>query len=396
MIKKSISTVMMAFLTLVSFAQNTETTSNLSQNAADKILASDSKLTIGGYAQIDYNQPITDGKYSNAKLDVHRMILLFGYQFSEKTKFLTELEIEHVKEVYVEQAFLNHEILPWLNFRGGLMLVPMGIVNEYHEPPTYNGVERPNLDSKIVPTTWREIGLGFTGRVDNAALKYQLYVMNGFNGYDDGGVFRGTDGYRKGRQKGAESFMSSPTLATKIDYYGIPGLKLGLSTYNGKSQSSLYNGLDKDDATGKAQADSSVIDILMLGFDARYSIGGFEARGQFNVASNGNTAQYNEFTGKDLGSQMLGWYLEAGYDLLYSKDTDQRLVPFIRYEKYNTHSKTEGGLEANKAYDRTDVTAGLGWWLAPGAVLKADYQFFSNEFDDSNKGQLNLGIGIWF
>lgn len=396
MIKKSILILSLVIFAIAGMAQNTTNTNNASYNAADRLLNSNTKLSIGGYAQIDYNQPIVDGEYSNGKLDVHRLVLLFGYQFTEKTKFVTEIELEHVKEVYVEQAFINHEFKSWLNFRGGLMLVPMGIINEYHEPAVYNGVERPNLDSKIVPTTWREIGAGFTGRIDNASLKYQLYVMNGFNGYDDGGKFRGTDGYRKGRQKGAESFMSSPTLSTKIDYYGLPGLKLGFSTYNGKSQSNLYNGLDKDDEMGKAQADSSVIGISMIGLDARYVNGGFEARGQFNLANNSNTDEYNEFTGKDLGSQMLGWYLEAGYDLLYSKDTDQRLVPFVRYEKYNTHSKTEGGLAVNKAYDRTDVTAGIGWWLAPGAVLKADYQFFSNEFDDSNKGQLNLGIGVWF
>lgn len=393
MVKNSILILSLLIASVTLFAQDNN---NAAYNAADKLLSTNSKLSIGGYAQIDFNQPVNDGKYSNAKLDVHRMILLFGYQFNEKTKFLTELEVEHVKEVFVEQAFINHEILPWLNLRGGLMLVPMGIINEYHEPPTFNGVERPNLDSKIVPSTWREIGFGFTGRVDNASLKYQLYVMNGFNGYDDGGKFRGTDGYRKGRQKGAESFMSSPTLATKIDYYGIPGLKLGLSTYNGKSQSSLYNGLDKDDTAGEAKADSSVIGITMIGLDARYSNGGFEARGQFNLAKNSNTDEYNGLTGKDLGSKMLGWYLEAGYNLLHSTDSDQRLVPFVRYEKYNTHADTEGGLAKNKALDRTDVTVGAGWWLASGAVLKADYQFFSNELDSSNKGQLNLGIGIWF
>ncbi len=394
MIQKTILAFALLFMGMGIYAQEKKT-NNAPLNAAERLLASDSKLTIGGYAQIDYNQPIVEGEYSNGKLDVHRLVLLFGYQFSEKTKFLTEIEVEHVKEIYVEQAFINHEVKPWLNFRGGLMLVPMGITNEYHEPTTFNGVERPNLDSKIVPTTWREIGAGFTGRIDNASLKYQAYVMNGFNGYNDGGTFRGTDGYRKGRQKGAESFMSSPTLATKFDYYGIPGLKLGLSTYNGKSQSSLYHGLDKDDAAGEAKADSSVIGISMLGLDARYSKGGFEAKAQFNLAKNSNTAEYNELTGKDLGSEMLGWYVEAGYDLLFNSDNDQRLVPFVRYEKYNTHSKTEGGLAQNKAYDRTDITIGAGWWLAQGAVLKADYQMFGNELTDS-KGQFNLGIGIWF
>jgi len=394
MITKSISTIMLLLAALAVMAQSTETPTN-NYNGAEKLLSSESKLSIGGYAQIDYNQPVESGTYNNSTLDVHRLILLFGYQFTPKTRFITEIEVEHVKEIFVEQAFINHEILPWLNLRGGLMLVPMGIINEYHEPPTFNGVERPNLDSKIVPSTWREIGFGFSGRLDNAAIKYQLYVMNGFNGYNAGGVFRGSDGYRKGRQKGAESFMSSPTLSAKIDYYGIPGLKLGLSTYNGKSQSSLYNGLDKNNAAGVVRADSSVIGISMIGVDARYSKGAFEARAQFNLANNSNTAEYNKLTGKDLGSSMLGWYVETGYNLFYNSDNGQRLVPFIRYEKYNTHAKTEGGLAKNKAYNRTDITFGAGWWLAPGAVLKADYQLLDNALNES-KGQFNLGIGIWF
>lgn len=364
-------------------------------NAAESLLQSDSKLSIGGYAQMDFNQPFVEGERSNSTLDIHRLVLLFGYRFGEKTSFVSEIELEHVSEVYVEQAFLNHEFLPWLNFRGGLMLVPMGIINEYHEPPTFNGVERPNLDSKIVPTTWREIGFGFSGRFDNASLKYQLYLMNGFNGYKGSGTFRGSDGFRKGRQKGAESFMSSPTLAARVDYYAIPGLKLGLSTYNGKSQSSLYDGLNDNDAAALALADSSVVGISMIGIDARYRNAGFEARGQFNLANISNSGSYNEFTGSDLGSQMLGWYLEAGYNLLHGNTSGQRLVPFVRYEKYNTHASTDGSLQKNLTFDRTDVTLGAGWWLNPGAVIKADYQFFSNAADGKS-GQLNLGIGIWF
>ncbi|WP_167616726.1 hypothetical protein [Maribellus sediminis] len=392
--KRSMLFVALLFISAQLFSQN-QTNNSSALNAAETLLNSDSKLSIGGYAQIDFNQPLSDGQRQNATLDVHRLVLLFGYRFGEKTSFVSEIELEHVQEVYVEQAFMNHEFLPWLNLRGGLMLVPMGIINEYHEPPTYNGVERPNLDSKIVPTTWREVGLGFTGRLDNASLKYQLYVMNGFNGYDGGGKFRGSDGFRKGRQKGAESFMSSPTLAARIDYYGLPGLKLGLSTYNGKSQSALYDGLADDDDAALAMADSSVVGINMLGFDARYRNGGFEARGQFNVANISNTDEYNELTGSDLGSQMLGWYLEAGYNVLHGNQSGQRLVPFVRYEQYNTHSKTDGNLAVNDKYNRTDVTVGAGWWLTTGTVLKADYQFFSNA-NDSNSGQFNLGIGIWF
>ena len=365
------------------------------KNAAESLLQSGPRLSIGGYAQIDFNQPVSDGKRYNSTLDIHRLVLLFGYRFGERTSFVSEIELEHVSEVYVEQAFLNHEFLPWLNLRGGLMLVPMGIINEYHEPPTFNGVERPNLDNKLVPTTWREIGLGFSGRFDAASLKYQAYVMNGFNGYDGAAKFRGSDGFRKGRQKGAESFMSSPTLAARLDYYGIPGLKLGVSTYNGKSQSTLYDGLDENDSNAKVIADSSVVGINMLGLDARYRNGGLEARGQFNFAGISNSDAYNGYTGSDIGSRMLGWYLEAGYDLLHGNQNGQRLVPFVRYERYNTHARTEGSLVKNESYDRTDITIGAGWWLTSGTVLKADYQFFSNSAD-TKSGQFNLGIGIWF
>jgi hypothetical protein len=392
--KRSIFLLALLMLSTSIFSQNQQSETG-SMNAAETLLNADSKLSIGGYAQIDFNQPVVDGQQQNANLDVHRLVLLFAYRFSEKTNFVTEIELEHVSEVYVEQAFLNHEFLPWLNLRGGLMLVPMGIINEYHEPPTFNGVERPNLDSKIVPATWREIGLGFAGRIDDASLKYQLYVMNGFNGYNGGGKFSGSDGLRKGRQKGAESFMSSPTLATRVDYYGIPGLKLGLSSYTGKSQSSLYDGLEDSNNAGLAMADSSVVGIAMLGLDARYRNGGFEARGQFNLAGISNTEEYNGLTGSDLGSQMLGWYLEAGYNLLHGSQSAQRLVPFVRFEQYNTHAKTAGMLSVNDAYNRTDVTVGAGWWLTTGAVLKVDYQFFSNA-TDNNSGQFNLGIGIWF
>ncbi len=365
------------------------------QNTADKLLESEDRLSIGGYAQIDYNQPLSSDVHQNGNMDIHRLVMMFAYRFNERTQFVTEIEYEHVSEVYVEQAFLNYRINPWLNFRGGLLLIPMGIINEYHEPATYNGVERPNLDSKIVPSTWREIGAGFTGNIQNLNLKYQLYVVNGFKSYDDGGILRGSDALRKGRQKGAESIFTHPNLSAKFDYYGVPGLKLGLSAYLGETQTSLYDGIAKDDVAMEAMADSSVIGLNMVGFDARYSTNGWVFKGQLNYASLNNTDEYNAFTGKDLGSALFGYYLEAGYDLLNQKDTEQKLVPFVRYEKYNTHQDVEG-IAKNLAYDRTDITAGIGWWMAPGAVLKADMQWFGNEATDDFDTQLNLGIGIWF
>ena len=370
-------------------------------NSATKILetSSQKRVTLGGYAQLDYNQPIGGGVKQNGVMDVHRLILLFGYKFSDKTSFVSELEIEHVNEFFVEQAFLNHAINSKLNVRAGLMLIPMGIVNEYHEPPTFNGVERPNLDKYIVPTTWREMGVGITGKFNSASLRYQLYMFNGFLGYDDGAKFRGTDAYRKGRQKAAESTFSYPNLSAKLDYYGILGLKLGLSGYFGKSQTSLKNGVDASDQLAMSAVDSSVITMAMMGFDARYQRKGFTARGQFIYSANQNTEAYNQKGSTDLGSALMGYYVEAGYDVLrfFKFETSQKLVAFTRFEQYNTHFKMYDEALVNDAYNRTDITAGLSYHIAPGAVFKADYQRFINQKDGSTpKEAINLGVGWWF
>lgn len=364
-------------------------------NTTNKLLSkNDEKVTIGGYAQIDYNQAIDAETYNNGKLDVHRMVLLFGYNFSDKTQFVTELELEHVTEVYVEQAWINHRISNGLNFRGGLMLVPMGLINEYHEPPTFNGVERPNVDKYIVPTTWREIGAGINGYFSSAGISYQAYLLNGFNGYDGSTKLSGKSGLRSGRQKGAESYISSPNLSLKANWNAISGLKIGASGYFGKTQSTLYDELDKNDAAAKSQADSSVVGVSMLGIDGVYTIDDFEFRAQYIYASLSNTKAYNLFAESDVGSALQGFYVEGAYN--YKLGNEYELSPFARYENYNTHLKVDDSLTLNEAYNRSEITIGVTFQLSRGAVLKADYQLLSNAATTNSNAQLNLGIGIWF
>ncbi len=344
-----------------------------------------SKLTIGGYVQIDYNEP--DGP-TPGKLDVHRLVMLFGYNFSDRVSFLTEIEWEHVKEVYVEQAFVNYSFSTAFNIRGGLMLVPMGYVNEYHEPPVFYGVERPGLDNYIVPTTWRELGIGATGNLQNLSLRYQAYLFNGFISYMDGeGTLRGSDGLRKGRQKGAESVINTPNLSVKLDYYGILGLRLGLAGYFGNTQ------------TDDSSVEGSTVGVSMIGFNALYRYKSLDLRGQYIWTSLSGTEDYNELTGKDLGSQMNGFYLEAAYDILpwIDRNTDKQFFLFTRYEAYDTHADTDGDLDRNPAYDRNNVTAGFDFKIAPGVVFKADYQWFNDAregIDPDN--QFNAGIGVMF
>lgn len=358
-------------------------------NAAQRLLSGNygSAVTVGAYGEMLYNQPEGD----NGELDIQRLVLLFGYRFNDKTQFVTEVEFEHVNEVFVEQAFVNYAVGSNVSIRGGLMLVPMGIVNEFHEPTTFNGTERPAMDNVIVPTTWREIGIGVAGRFNDISLGYQAYVFNGFKSTQadgEGGVsgfLKGSNGLRSGRQKAIQSTVDSPTLSAKFDYYGIPGLRLGLSGYFGQTQA-------EDDVESIEGAN---IGISMIGLDARYAYQRFTARGQFIHASLSDTDKYNNLTGRDLGSVLQGFYIEGAYNLL-PRAKKQKLFAFTRFEKFNTHAGTAGDLVANDAYDRTDVTTGLTYHIAPGVVVKGDYQFRSNESAADTKDRLNFGIGVWF
>lgn len=377
----------------ISFSQTVNDSINTEykiQNNASQSMISDSSennLTLGAYGELTYNQP--EGK--NGELDVQRLVLLLAYSFNDEVQFISEIEIEHVEEIFIEQAFVNYSIGNNVSLRGGLMLVPMGIINEYHEPTTFNGTERPAVDNKIVPTTWRELGVGVNARFTDASLSFQAYIFNGFkstelDGEEIKGLLEGNSGLRGGRQKGIKSTVDSPTFSTKIDFYGILGLRLGLSGYFGKTQAedSIEN------------IEGAIIGITMLGFDARYKYKRFEARGEFIYTSLRDTDSYNDLTGKDLGSALMGYYIEGGYNV-FPLSAEQRLIAFIRYEQYDTHAKTEYNIVKDDSFNRTDITMGLSYHIVDGVVLKGDYQFKDNERSGSDvNNQLNFGIGVWF
>ena len=384
------------------FAQSVQET-NQYQNTAEKLIGANGSLTIGGYGEVHYNQILSGETRYNAQLDVHRIVMFLGYNFSSRTQFISEIEFEHAKELWVEQAYIQHKLNKYFNFQAGLMLVPMGVVNLYHEPVTFNGVERPLIDSKIVPTTWREIGIGLNGNYLPLSLKYQLMLVNGPVSYDGtNGLMSGGKGIREGRQKGASAFMSSPNFAGRVEYFGLNGLNLGLSAYFGKSQSKLYNKISLNDAALKLKADSSVVGIGMLGLDARYQTGGIQARAQLYYSQLSNTEQYNQFTKKngvlnDLGSSMYGYYAEAGYDVLHSLEkTEMELVPFVRYQEYDTHMTVASGIQKKDLYKEHVITTGLTLKLNRGVVIKTDVDFAKTNAAAAYTTTLNAGVGVMF
>lgn len=355
------------------------------------------KFSLGCYGEAHYNAPIESGKVQNGKGDLHRVILFMGYKFNSKLQFFSEIEFEHVKEVYVEQAFINYSFNSALNFKTGVILIPMGYVNEFHEPTLFNGVERPTVDKTIIPTTWRELGFGIHGLAKKANIKYQLYVVNGFNGYDNGAKISGSGGVRSARQKAAEVIIRKPSLTGKVTFYGIEGLHLSASAYYGQSETSLYNSVDVNDPVAIATADSSIVGIGMASLNAEYKLNDFKFRAVGVLTSLSNTDQYNTFTNSSVASQMMGYYGEASYDIRIKNGQNfPKFIPFIRYENFDTHFKVNSNITRNDSYSREILTGGLGFQLTPGTIFKADYQWWKTASSSNPTGLFNLGFGFWF
>jgi len=370
--------LLILLLSLQAFAQN-QSFQNSAMRQLYNLANTENRLTLGGYGEINFNG--FSGKAN--EIDVQRLVLLFAYKFDDRVQFVTEIEYEHVKEVYVEQAFVNYNINNNLNARAGLMLVPMGIINEYHEATTFNGVERPSLDGKIIPSTWREIGIGLAGKSNELSFRYQIYAMNGFVSFNEAYVLEGLNGLRSGRQKGAESVNSDINLSAKIEYYGLPNIRFGLAVYSGKTQ------------TTDLENPATQVGLTMLGADYRYTKGRFSSRGQWAQTTLRDVAAYNAAGNTDLGSKMGGYYLEAAYNVLPLTNR-QRIDMFVRFEDFDTHKETAGGVASNPAFHRKETTLGFSYHLSPGTVFKADYQHKNTAANENPIKQFNVGVGFFF
>ncbi|HET6280524.1 MAG TPA: TonB-dependent receptor [Polyangia bacterium] len=333
----------------------------------------------GGYGEMTLNK--LEGQ--PAIVDLRRVVLYFGHNFSERLRFYSEVEVEHAiasagdqGEVAIEQAFLDGLISRRFNLRGGLILMPVGIVNIYHEPPTFNGVDRPLVDLLVIPTTWREAGVGIFGEIAEG-LRYQAYLVNGFNANG----FTAESGLEHGHQEAQLARAGDFGGIARLDYEPRLGTNIGASAYYATSGNTLR------DAVGK-------VPVSLLEIDARTRFGGFTARAQFAAVFIGDAAALNTALvaagSKDgpVSAQSRGGYVEAGYDLLraFAPALTQTLTLFGRYDYVDTQASVPEGFMARPEFRRHSLTPGLVFRPIPHVALKLDYRrHFFGEGDARNE-----------
>jgi len=359
--------------------------------AASKVYGAGKGLSIGGYGEGNYSAKVGDKGSSNDSADMERMVLYAGYKFTDKILFNSELEFEHATtgegseskgEVSVEFASLDFFMDTRANARAGLVLMPMGLINRTHEPLFYFGNHRPEVEQRIIPSTWREMGAGLFGAI-TPSLTYTAYVVNGL----DASKFT-SDGISEGRGGGSNAKAENFGYVARLDYDPavLPGVTVGGSAYVGNSgQNQVFAGQ-------KANAFTQLYETHV---QWKYRSLEFRTLGSWGFID--DAAILSAANGTTIGSQNYGWYSEIGYDILplLWENTPQYLAPFFRYERLNTMSKVPNGYTVDLSKDWEIFQVGLQYKPIPNVVIKADYRNYV-----AKQGLLpddfNLGFGFIF
>ncbi|MBI2536869.1 MAG: hypothetical protein HYW06_07905 [Gemmatimonadetes bacterium] len=371
--------------------------------AASKVYRAREGVSLGGYGEVLYEhfrEVREDNQLSGRtdQLDALRLIAYLGYKFNDKFLFNSEIEFEHGStgrggEASVEFAYLDYRLSPHLGLRGGVLLVAMGLINELHEPPTFLGTTRPLTEQVIVPSTWRESGLGVFG--DLGAVAYRVYVINGLDAVGGGSSAAsgfGAGGIRGGRHNGSRALAEELAGVARLDYTGVLGLTVGGSAYLGNS------GQNRTVTTVGGPIDLGARTLIWEGHLA-YQRRGLDLRGLFATATVDQAAALNAARAlsgaASVGERLIGWYGQAGYDLLRSTRTGHQLVPYVRYERVNTQDRVPSGFAANPANDRRIVSLGAAWRPIGNIAVKVDYQLQHNEAR-TGVDQLNANLSYLF
>lgn len=324
------------------------------------------RVHIGGYGELHYNNlEDENGDEAKKEIDFHRFVLFFGYDFTPDIRLVSEVELEHALagegeegEVELEQAYLEFDLNDQHRARGGLFLVPVGIINPTHEPPTFYGVERNRVENVIIPTTWWESGAALNGSL-GGGMSYDLAMHSGL------AVDPMTFEIRGGRQKSSEADAEDPAYTAGLRWRGLPGLEVGGAL---QYQRDITQSMGTDEAPAllsEAHVDYQRAGLGLRALYARWDIDGDEA----------------EAVGAD---EQYGWYVEP------SVRPCERVGLFVRYSEWDT---TAGDNDESKI---EETSLGVNYWPHPQVVLKADYQWQTVNADDSEVNGFNLGIGYQF
>lgn len=370
--------------------------------AASKVYTLNRGLSIGGYGEFNFKAVTGDKTNQHNEFDYARLVLYVGYKFNDWIVFNSEIEWEHAETsatvsagpgaVEVEFATLDFLFDPHINARAGLVLLPVGFINEIHEPPFYLGNVRPPVETQILPTTWRANGFGIFGEIV-PGLEYRTYGITSLNakGYTNENI-------RNARQQGNREIANDWSWAARLDYSPIPGVEGGGSLYMGnQGQGELY-GNETDGFT----TPGVFTQIYELHAEVQRRGFWFRLLGATTHIDDAATLSIDEFIqtqtgGEPIASDMLGIYTEVAYDVMpfFLADTTQYLAPWFRYSWLDTQNNVPAGFSPDRADRRWYYEFGLQYRPITQVVLKLDYHI-QDQAEGEAPDELRIGGGFVF
>ena len=331
----------------------------------------EASTTIGGYGEMHYDMENNNG---DGKLDFHRFIFYIKHQFNDQWSLMSEVEIEH-NMVYsstsedegggyvaMEQAYLNYWNGDW-GFKGGVLLVPAGVTNEYHEPPTFMSVERPEYNKYIIPTTWFDNGFGVYGNMGD--INWNITMVGDLNGDDIG------EGIRSARAKGVGSTTTSWTKTLQGSWTGMEGLKIGGSV-------TMNDAPVSDDHVNGGEA----IGVTLTEFNTTYTKNDLYARLEYGTIDyTNNWLSDDDGNATEEVESSSGYYLDLGYNVSNLVGCDGDLYVWTRNSSYNK----------NDADDAYDIRL-FGVTFKPINNISIKFETGSKNNDDI----MRIGIGYMF
>ena len=344
--------------------------------AASKVYGARKGISFGGYGEFYMGHYLGNKDERSAhRGDMYRWIQYLGYKFSDNLILNSEIEIEHADEVFLEFSYLDWLISECANIRTGLMLMPMGIVNEMHEPTTYHGNMRPETERTIIPSTWREMGVGLHGAL-GAGLEYKLYLVSGLNGaaFDSKGI-------RGGRQKGSNFSFEDKGVVGRLDWAASNAIQLGTSAY--------YGGADQD-PRGTVHINNVVAEAHGIFKFQNAELRALYAQSQINGANKAGT-----LADVTVPKTQNGYYVTAAYNLIpvLGSEKFNALTPFVRYEQLNLQATVQSGAY-DLSLDTTEITSGLEFKPHSDVVYKLEYSHKSNAGNTNATQEMRFGAGF--
>ena len=328
--------------------------------------------SIGGYGELHYNSSKQGDVDGTKTLDFHRFIIYYSASLTEAWSFFSEVELEHnfvndgEGELELEQAFVEYRSDKG-GFKAGVILPTVGLLNEYHEPPLFLSVERPEYSKYVIPTTWFANGISANYKPMDG-LKLRVALLEDLNGEGVG------SGLRSARGKGYKTTAHDWTKNFSAEYTGLPGLRLGGSY-------TMNNAPINDDPDTTAN-------VALLELHAKYvahNIYAIFEYGNINYDGTNHTPSY-----KSSG----GYYLDLGYNMASILNLKGKLMPWFRFSDYNQGTNDDGVLPS-KHY--TITRFGVTFWPVDKVAFKIDFGTKETEDADIDEiSQLNVGVGYNF